>query len=99
MERIPESRLGMSNSPHGPIRHHRIFRVGAIDWQRLELRQLQPPFKPSVRGTDDVQNFDTDFTLEPPELTPCDTQLLQTMQQDLFAGFSFTNPIAVANIR
>lgn len=45
-ERIPEERLGMPNCPAGPIRKHAFF--SSIDWDRLENRQIQPPFKPKI---------------------------------------------------
>ena len=81
----------MPHSPHGAIRENRFFRT--LDWRRLEAHELEPPYKPASRAPDDVQNFDADFTVEPPTLTPCDSELLQTMRNDLFAGFSFTNPL------
>lgn len=44
------------------------------------------------KSASDVSNFDTDFTMEKPQLTPTDKDLLKTMDQEVFAGFSFTNP-------
>ena len=46
LDRNPATRLGMPNSPHGAIREHQYFR--SIDWERLERRQLEPPFKPKL---------------------------------------------------
>jgi len=40
----------------------------------------------------DVSYFDADFTMEKPQLTPTDASLLMTVDQQLFAGFSYTNP-------
>lgn len=48
LDRNPATRLGMPNSPHGPIRDHPFFR--SIDWQKLETRKLDPPFKPKLVG-------------------------------------------------
>ena len=48
LDRNPVTRLGMPNSPHGAIREHQYFR--AIDWEKLEHRQLEPPFKPKLVG-------------------------------------------------
>lgn len=39
-----------------------------------------------------MSNFDTDFTMEKAHLTPPDKDLLKTMDQAVFRGFSFTNP-------
>lgn len=39
-----------------------------------------------------VNNFDPDFTMEEPKLTPTDADLLKSMDQMQFKGFSFINP-------
>ena len=44
------------------------------------------------KSASDVSNFDTDFTMERAALTPPDKELLKTMDQGVFLGFSFTNP-------
>ncbi len=46
LERDPIKRLGMESSAYGSIKDHRFFR--SINWQKLENRQIQPPFIPSV---------------------------------------------------
>jgi len=48
LDRNPATRLGMPNSPHGAIRDHQFFR--SIDWQKLERRELESPFKPKLVG-------------------------------------------------
>ena len=45
-ERNPEERLGMPNSPAGSIRTQSFFK--SIDWDKLERRQVDPPFKPKI---------------------------------------------------
>ena len=40
----------------------------------------------------DVDNFDTDFTREKPKLTPTDKNVLSSIPQDDFRGFSYVNP-------
>jgi hypothetical protein len=39
----------------------------------------------------DVLNFDTEFTKEEPTLTPINPELIKTINQDEFKGFSFYN--------
>lgn len=39
----------------------------------------------------DISNFDKDFTMEKVQLTPPDKELLKTMNQKVFNGFSFTS--------
>ncbi len=43
------------------------------------------------KSSSDVSNFDTDFTMEKAQLTPPDKEFMRTMDQEVFAGFSFTN--------
>ncbi|KAL5013166.1 hypothetical protein ScPMuIL_007436 [Solemya velum] len=88
-ERGPRERLGMPDCPAGPIRSQPFFRN--IDWERLEARRLDPPFKPKIKSDSDISNFDTDFTMEKVQLTPPDPEIMKTMEQGLFRGFSFTS--------
>jgi novel protein kinase C delta type len=46
LERDPVKRLGMRTSPYGQIRAHGFFKK--IDWEKLEAKQIEPPFKPKV---------------------------------------------------
>lgn len=40
----------------------------------------------------DVRYFDADFTMEKVQLSKTDRNLLATIDQELFRGFSFTEP-------
>jgi novel protein kinase C delta type len=42
----------------------------------------------------DVQYLDNAFTAEQAKLTPVQRQILQSMEQTQFQGFSYTNPNA-----
>ncbi|KAF3424677.1 hypothetical protein E2986_12751 [Frieseomelitta varia] len=66
----------------------------SLQWDRLERRQLEPPFKPALDHTLDTRYFDTAFTAERPRLTPVPDQILTSMDQGVFRGFSYTNPNA-----
>ncbi|CAG2065099.1 unnamed protein product [Timema podura] len=65
-----------------------------IDWNALERRELIPPFKPRVQHPLDVQYFDKTFTAERAKLTPVEKNILESMDQTQFQGFSYTNPNA-----
>uniref|UniRef100_A0A671MAN4 Protein kinase C n=1 Tax=Sinocyclocheilus anshuiensis TaxID=1608454 RepID=A0A671MAN4_9TELE len=85
-ERDPTRRLGVV----GNIRGHAFFKT--INWPALEKRDVSPPFKPKVKSPNDCSNFDQDFLSEKPRLSQSDKNLIDSMDQSAFAGFSFINP-------
>uniref|UniRef100_A0A3Q3D4Z8 Protein kinase C n=1 Tax=Hippocampus comes TaxID=109280 RepID=A0A3Q3D4Z8_HIPCM len=85
-ERDPTRRLTIL----GNIRLHSFFK--SIDWQALENREVEPPFKPKVRAPNDCSNFDREFLSEKPRLSHSDKNFIDSMDQSAFAGFSFMNP-------
>ncbi|XP_058487605.1 protein kinase C delta type-like isoform X1 [Solea solea] len=85
-ERDPTRRLGVV----GDIRAHPFFKT--INWQTLEKREVTPPFKPKVKSAGDFSNFDREFLSEKPRLSHADKNLIDSMDQAAFAGFSFVNP-------
>ncbi|XP_003480018.1 protein kinase C delta type isoform X2 [Cavia porcellus] len=84
-ERDPAKRLGMT----GNIRMHPFFKT--INWSLLEKRKVEPPFKPKVKSPGDYNNFDQEFLNEKPRLSHSDKNLIDSMDQTAFAGFSFLN--------
>uniref|UniRef100_A0AAY5EKX4 protein kinase C n=1 Tax=Electrophorus electricus TaxID=8005 RepID=A0AAY5EKX4_ELEEL len=85
-ERDPTRRLGVV----GNIRMHPFFKT--INWPALEKREVTPPFKPKVKAPNDCSNFDREFLSEKPRLSQGDKNLVDSMDQTAFAGFSFINP-------
>uniref|UniRef100_A0A3B4XJ16 Protein kinase C n=1 Tax=Seriola lalandi dorsalis TaxID=1841481 RepID=A0A3B4XJ16_SERLL len=85
-ERDPSRRLGVV----GDIRAHAFFKI--INWPALEKREVDPPFKPKVKSPSDCSNFDREFLSEKPRLSQADKNLIDSMDQAAFAGFSFVNP-------
>uniref|UniRef100_A0A671WBV0 Protein kinase C n=1 Tax=Sparus aurata TaxID=8175 RepID=A0A671WBV0_SPAAU len=85
-ERDPTRRLGIV----GNIRLHPFFKV--INWQALERKEVDPPFKPKVKAPNDCSNFDREFLSEKPRLSHSDKNFIDSMDQTAFSGFSFINP-------
>lgn len=92
LEKDATIRLGCFNSmdEDSDLKYHPFFE--SIDWQKLERRGLEPPFKPQVRHPLDTQYFDKQFTRERARLTPIDRNILASMNQGQFEGFTYTNP-------
>uniref|UniRef100_A0AAR2LDH7 Protein kinase C n=1 Tax=Pygocentrus nattereri TaxID=42514 RepID=A0AAR2LDH7_PYGNA len=84
--REPERRLGVK----GNIRQHPFFRD--TDWNALEKRQVEPPFRPTVKSASDCSNFDKEFINEKPRLSSADRTLINSVDQTMFKNFSFINP-------
>lgn len=92
MTKNPAKRLGCVTDQGGEqaIRMHAFFH-GKIDWEALEQRKVEPPFKPKIKSRTDTSNFDKDFTSEKPTLTPTDPAVIMAINQSEFTGFSFVN--------
>ncbi|TRY54968.1 hypothetical protein DNTS_020727 [Danionella cerebrum] len=69
---------------------HPFFKT--VNWPSLERREIEPPFKPKVKAANDCSNFDREFLSEKPRLSHCEKGLIDSMDQNAFAGFSFINP-------
>ncbi|XP_062839367.1 protein kinase C theta type isoform X1 [Anolis carolinensis] len=85
--REAERRLGAK----GNIRQHPFFKD--INWDAIEERTVDPPFKPRVKSPGDCSNFDKEFLNEKPRLSLGDRTLINSMDQNMFSDFSFTSPI------
>lgn len=89
LERDPAQRLGCIEDKE-PIRQHPFF-YPDINWSKLEAKKIPPPYKPKLKSPADASNFDDDFTFQPAQLTPTDKQLMLSIDQNNFLGFSYTN--------
>ncbi|CAL8272902.1 unnamed protein product [Merluccius merluccius] len=92
LTKMAAHRLGcvLSEGGENAVIHHAFFE--SIDWEKLNLRELEPPFKPKIKTAEDVNNFDPDFTQEEPTLTPIDDPLIPSNNHNEFENFSFTSP-------
>ncbi|KAF6201141.1 hypothetical protein GE061_005588, partial [Apolygus lucorum] len=88
LRKNPERRLGSSEKDADDVKKQAFFR--SINWDELLMRRVRPPFVPTVSSTEDVSNFDEEFTSELPALTPPkDPRILSSDEQDLFRDFTY----------
>ncbi|XP_037914936.1 protein kinase C, brain isozyme isoform X2 [Hermetia illucens] len=92
----PPKRLGCGSTGEEEVRGHPFFR--RIDWEKIENREVQPPFKPKIKHRKDVSNFDRQFTSEKTDLTPTDKLFMMNLDQTEFVGFSYLNPEFITHI-
>lgn len=86
----PATRLGCAQfEADNEIKSHPFFRD--VDWSAMEAKKIKPPFQPQINSTCDVTNFDTSFTRQETLLTPTNSEMISSIDQDEFKGFSFTN--------
>ncbi|KAL7634948.1 UNVERIFIED_CONTAM: hypothetical protein RMT77_015346 [Armadillidium vulgare] len=95
LRRQVSQRLGSGPEDAKAIKKHPFFKQ--IDWELLLQRKLEPPFKPTLKGDDDVSQFDTKFTRQTPVDSPDDHVLSQSVNK-IFEGFSYVAPTAFDEI-
>jgi len=95
----PKERLGGGPEDALEIMNHAFFKN--INWQDLEAKKIEPPFKPQVMSETDTRYFDSEFTGESVELTPpdadgpTDISTITEVDETTFPGFSYQDPGSV----
>ena len=93
LQKNPAERIGTQDGLN-EIKQHIYFK--SIDWQLLEQRLIQPPYKPQVTSERDLNNIDELFTKEEVTLTPVTPATLARLQQNEFEGFEYVNPLILS---
>lgn len=96
LTRDPKLRLGANSFKDGAadIKAHPWF--ASIDWQKLERRELEAPFKPPVSSVDDTSQIDPTFTIETPQDTLIDGAPIS--DASAFDGFTFVSDNPLSNV-
>ncbi|KAM8921590.1 protein kinase C eta type [Pelodytes ibericus] len=91
LKKKPNKRLGsLALGGERAILWHPYFKD--INWDKLNKKEIEPPFRPRIKAREDVSNFDPEFVKEDAILTPIDERFLPLINQDEFRNFSYTAP-------
>jgi len=93
-KRNPVNRLGHGENGIQGLKTNAFF--SKINWDKLALRKLAPPFKPAVARVDDAFYFDTEFTSKTPRDSPGVPPSANA--HELFRGFSYVAPMVQATL-
>ncbi|XP_025092900.1 ribosomal protein S6 kinase beta-1-like isoform X3 [Pomacea canaliculata] len=96
LKKNPGERLGGGPDDSEPIKAHPFFRQ--INWTKLALRQIEPPYKPDVTSEEDTSQFDIKFTRQTPVDSPDDTVLSDSVNR-VFQGFTYVAPSILEDMK
>lgn len=85
LTRDADARLGGKS-----LKKHPFF--DKIDWDKLERKEIEAPWKPPVETNTDTTQIDEFFKAEKPEYSLVDGSLLDDLDdedKDIFAGFTY----------
>jgi len=91
LERNPKKRIGNGPSDAEEIKQHPFFE--SVDWNKLDGKQIEPPFRPALKSETDTRFFDPESTqlVARHSFSECH---LTSKEQEAFEGFSYVAPDA-----
>ncbi|KAI3682805.1 hypothetical protein L1987_83063 [Smallanthus sonchifolius] len=89
LQKDPSKRLGNGLKGSDEIKQHKWFK--AINWKKLDAREIQPSFRPEVAGIQCIANFDKRWTDMPLLDSPASSP---DASANLFQGFTYVKPAA-----
>lgn len=91
LTRDVEKRLGASSAD---VKKHPFFKD--IDWDKLEKKEVDPPFKPKVKSDTDTSQIDSVFLVEKAQDSLVENSLSETIQREnAFDDFTYVAPTAM----
>uniref|UniRef100_A0A915L6F9 Protein kinase C n=1 Tax=Romanomermis culicivorax TaxID=13658 RepID=A0A915L6F9_ROMCU len=90
LQKNPAKRLGSGTTGRTDLCSNPFFRH--VDWEKIDAKQVQPPFRPKRMTPRDLTNFDPTFTKLEREFSPTDDNFLAVVDQEEFKDFSYINP-------
>jgi len=91
LTREVEKRLGSGPEGGKAVKNHPFFKE--IDFEKLEKKEIEAPFKPKVRNEYDTSQIDTVFTGEKPQDSLVENSLSDTIaKENNFDGFTYVAP-------
>lgn len=79
LEKETSKRLGHGDDGILHIKKHPFF--AELDWEKMERKEIEPPFKPSVNGPEDTRQIDKLFTNETAKETPVFDKVTATQKE------------------
>ena len=94
LHKNPDERLGALND-FEEMKAHVFF--SSIDFDKLEKREIVPPFVPEVQSDDSIENFDSCFLNSAVEETSSYgfSAFVSTSRDNKFEGFSYAPPMLI----
>jgi len=91
LTREVDKRLGSGVEGGKAVKNHPFFKE--IDFEKLEKREIDAPFKPKVKNEYDTSQIDTVFTGEKPQDSLVENSLSDTIaKENNFDGFTYVAP-------